>query len=73
MITYNEFIKHVDYKFWNTKPLIRYGQAIMLTLAEYCPSTYKNLSVETYGCFEDDAKSEATLIYLEKNWNTFKE
>lgn len=72
MISYNEYLKNVDYKFWNTKPLIRYGQAIIITLAEYCPETYRNLSIDKYGCYDDDSKVEATLTYLENHWDTFK-
>jgi hypothetical protein len=65
---YLDFLSNVNEKFWNHKPILRYGQAIMYVLKEEWPEKYQEIKESSYDCYYDDSIVERLLNYLESNW-----
>lgn len=63
-----EFLKKVDKKFLENKPILRYGQTLMIVLHEYDKSLYKKITGSDLDCFYDDATVKFTIKGIEKEW-----
>lgn len=69
-MTFEEFIKNVDYKFHTSsyRGQLRYGQYVMNELYDIWPEKYAEITGSDTDCFYDDAIIRLTLEKLEKEW-----